>query len=193
MSTIQKRQTDRVAKGSLSDVAKSSNVSLAEAFLDVDAIVIVDTSGSMGARDTRDGRSRYETACDELAKLQADLPGRIAVIAFSDHPEFCPSGYPRYIGASTAMEKALSFVHVADGCDIKFFLISDGYPDDEQATLRVASTFTSKVSTIFIGHEGDPGADFLRCLAAATGGVSVTRAAEAMSELGSTVRLLLNA
>lgn len=157
-----------IVPGSLAAVAKAEGVGLAESFLSADAIVLVDTSGSMAARDAA-GLSRYDAACAELKKLQASLPGKVAVIAFSDGTEFAAGGLPRYIGGGTDLAGALRFVHAADGC-VKFVVISDGQPNDEAATLAAAKTFSSKIDCVFIGPEADPGADFLRRLAAASGG-----------------------
>src|SRR5690606_37127490 len=112
----------------------------------------------------------YEQACDELRKLQADLPGKVAVIAFSDEPEFAPSGKPRLIGGSTDLARALQFVYIADGCGIRFIVISDGYPDDATAALRQAKQFESRIDCVYIGGPGGDGAQFLRQLAAASGG-----------------------
>jgi hypothetical protein len=175
--------------GSLGAVAEREGKSLAETFLSADAVVVVDTSGSMEECDARGGKSRYDVACEELRRLQRDLPGKIAVIAFSSWVQFEPSGVPTLLCGGTDMAEALRFVHPADGC-VKFILISDGAPDSEAATLAVAKTFTSKVDTIYIGPEDDrSGADFLRRLAAATGGKSVT--AEKASELAARVETLL--
>lgn len=149
--------------GSLQAIAKQQNQSIAETFLSADAIILVDVSGSMTG-------SPFDQACAELRTLQADLPGKVAVVAFSDSPEFAPSGRPRFSSGGTDLARALAFVHVADGCDVRFIVISDGYPNDPEATLREARKFTSKIDTVFIGREGDPGAEFLRKLAAASGG-----------------------
>lgn len=155
--------TQALVPGSLQAIAHSQRQSLAESFLLADAIILVDSSGSMSG-------SPYEQACAELAKLQASLPGQIAVISFSDRPEFCPGGVPRYIGAGTDLARALAFVHAADGCDMRFVVISDGQPNDEAAALKEAAKFTSRIDCVFIGPEGDPGAGFLKRLAAASGG-----------------------
>lgn len=192
MNHIQKRNYNAVAKGSLQDVARQSGLTLAEAFMSCDAVVIVDGSGSMMMIDVRPGEplTRHQAATAELARLQAELPGKVAVIAFSSSAEFCPSGFPRYIGGGTDMAAALEFVKVADGCGIKIILISDGEPDNADATLRLARGFTSKIDTVFIGREGAPGAEFLRRLAAATGGIATRTGTTELTQLGSTVRLL---
>jgi Mg-chelatase subunit ChlD len=169
--------TTALVPGSLQAIAQQSNQSIAESFLSADAIVLVDTSGSMSARDVVSSTweqstslSRYEVACNELRKLQASLPGQIAVIAFSGKPEFAPSGTPRMIGGGTDLTKALAFVRAADGCEMRFIVISDGQPDDEAAALAEAARFVSRIDTVFVGPNGDPGAQFLKRLAAASGG-----------------------
>lgn len=191
-----RNETTAIARGSLTDVAARGNVTVAECFVDLDAIVIVDTSASMGIADVRtDDRAytRYRAACDELERLQRDLPGRIGVVSFASTAEFCPAGFPRLIGTATDMVKALEFVKVADGCGIKLILISDGQPNDCDGTLRIAQTFTAHIDTIFIGGRDDDGADFLRRLAAATGGRSQTKSAGEILELGIAVKNLLTA
>lgn len=183
--------------GSLQAIAQQQGQTLAESFLSADAIVLVDVSGSMGA--TLDGgpgaerasRTRYQAACDELKALQARMPGKIAVVAFSSKPAFAPGGVPLYDAGGTDMAKALQFVHCADDCGISFVLISDGAPNDEIATLAEARKFKSSISTIFIGHEGEAGADFLRRLAAASGGQFERNSAAQLA--ASVQRLLLTA
>lgn len=156
--------------GSLSAIAKRSGQSLAESFLNVDVLIIVDCSGSMSRHDAPGGRERYEVACEELRRLQADMPGKIGIVAFSNDVQFCPSGHPVASFANTDMAKALRFTKPADDTGIKFILISDGNPDSEYETLAVARTFRTHIDTIYIGPEGDTGQDFLRRLAQATGG-----------------------
>ncbi|MEM4202476.1 MAG: vWA domain-containing protein [Candidatus Methanomethylicaceae archaeon] len=164
-----------IVPGSLSAIAKQEGKSLAETFVNADLVVLVDTSGSMSSHDSRGGRSRYDVACEELAALQNNHPGKIAVIAFSSFPKFCPNGIPEYLGQSTNMAKALEFAKIADVPGIQFILISDGEPDDEQKTLSVAGTYRNKISTIYVGPEEQPaGRDFLQRLAAATGGRTMT-------------------
>lgn len=177
-----------IVKGSLSDLAHQEHVGLAESFLGADAIVLVDVSASMGARDLPDGRSRYEAACDELANLQGRLPGKLAVVAFSNEPVFCPNGVPTFLARSTDMAQALAFVHVADDCGIRFILISDGEPNDEAGTLHEARRFVSEIDTIFIGPSDDEGAAFLRQLAAAAGG---QHQRNRVDQIGTTVEQLL--
>src|SRR3990172_5407518 len=84
----------QLVKGSLSAIAQQNNQSIAETFINADVIIIVDTSGSMAACDSRGDRSRYDVACEELKNLQASLPGKLALLSFSDDVIFCPSGVP---------------------------------------------------------------------------------------------------
>ncbi|MEZ0396813.1 MAG: vWA domain-containing protein [Anaerolineales bacterium] len=164
-----------IVPGSLSAIAKQENKSIAETFVNADLIIIVDTSGSMASQDSRGGKSRYDVACEELAYLQANHPGKIAVLAFSNDVQFCPAGMPTYFGCGTDMAKALQFAKIADVPGMQFILISDGEPDDPIATLEVAATYKNKISTIYVGPETHPhGRDFLNRLAAATGGHTIT-------------------
>lgn len=183
-----------IVPGSLSAIAKRDGQSLAESFLSADVVIIVDTSGSMCTCDSRGGRSRYDVALQELAQLQSHMPGKLAVIAFSDNPIFCPGGQPPLLGGNTNLAGALQFAKVADVPGIRFIVISDGQPDDEREALTVAQTYSNRIDTIFVGPENDwhGGRAFLQRLAAASGGQHIT--ADRVQELASkTERLLLSA
>lgn len=186
--------TTALVPGSLSALAHRDNISLAESFLSVDALLIVDVSGSMEAQDAPGGKSRHEAAEAELRRLQADFPGKIGVICFSDHAQFVPTGIPIRMNGSTNLAGALSFVKAADGLGIKLIVISDGQPDDPGQALSIAQTFKSKIDTVYIGPEdgGDwGGRGFLKQLAAASGGTFSKSSAPGL--LAEQVTLLLGA
>jgi hypothetical protein len=174
--------------GSLAHQAKNQGISIAESFVNADAIVLFDTSGSMESGDGTE-RSRYERGCDELKKIQASLPGKIVVISFSDDVEFCPGGIPKNFGQGTDMAKVLKFAKIADVPEMKFILISDGEPNDEKETLKEAEKYINHIDTIYIGPAGDSGEKFLKLLASKTGG----RAAKDFSghQLEQTIKGLL--
>jgi Mg-chelatase subunit ChlD len=181
-----------IVQGSLAAVAKQEGQSLAESFLSADAVIIVDTSGSMDARDVpgKADQSRYRVACDELARLQAELPGKVAVVAFSSTVQFVWGGQPPFLNGGTDMAEALRFVKPADGCGMRLVLISDGEPNDPDATMQVAKGFASPIDCVFVGPPGSRGANFLKQLSAATGGTHHTRT---IPQLAETVRGLLAA
>jgi Mg-chelatase subunit ChlD len=182
----------QIVKGSIADIARKTGVSIAETFLSCDVVCIVDTSASMGAKDSTGGKSRYDQACWELATLQGDLPGKIGVISFADSAAFCPNGTPTNLGGSTDLAGALKFAKIADQPGaMRFIVISDGEPNDSQGALKVAKTYHNKIDTIFIGPEGGGGREFLKRLAAASGGQHVT--AQQAKELASSVQKLLAA
>lgn len=186
-----------IVPGSLSAIAQRDGQSLAESFLNADAVIIVDVSGSMTTQDSRGDRSRYDVAIEELAQLQAHMPGKLAVIAFSDHTMFCPGGQPPdvgVLGTGTNLVDALRFAKVADVPGMRFIVISDGEPNDGREALAVAKTYSNRIDTIFVGPENDwhSGRAFLQRLAAASGGQHI--AADRVQELASkTERLLLSA
>lgn len=170
-------QLRTIAPGSLADVAQAKQQSLAETFIGADVVIVIDTSGSMNARDARGRQSRYEVALAELAQLQQSLPGKIAVINFSNEALFEPGGQPRYLGDGTNLAKALRLAKHADVAGVRFVVISDGEPDSESEALDVARQFTGRIDGIFVGPEYEHlGQSFLARLAAASGGHSVMAA-----------------
>ena len=177
--------------GSLEAIAKRDNMSLAESFLTCDIVVLCDTSGSMSMKDSRGGKSRYDVSLEELAQLQATMPGKLGIISFSSNTMFCPGGQPFDLGGGTDLAGALRFAKVADVPGMQFIVISDGKPDSEQEALKEAKRYDAKISTIFVGPEDDleGGRKFLQQLAAASGGASVT--ADRAKELASKVERLL--
>jgi hypothetical protein len=176
--------------GSLSQQASAKGQSLAETFISADCIVIVDTSGSMGGSDNTE-RSRYDRACDELRKIQASMPGKIAVISFSSEVMFCPAGVPWNYSSGTQLDKALIFARIADVPEMRFIVISDGQPDDESAALAEARKYQNKIDTIYIGPAGERGERFLSRLASESGGISAKDFSA--HKLAETVRGLLTA
>ena len=178
-----------IVPGSISAIAQTSNRSIAEVFLNVEAVILVDVSGSMSANDSKAGRSRYEVALDELAKLQAQMPGRLGIVAFSNSPVFVPGGKPELAGGSTNLAEALRFAKIADTGDVRFVVISDGEPDSETEALTVAAEFRGRIDTVFVGAEGGNGTRFLALLAKRQNGMSLT-AAKAQ-ELAAATTLLL--
>lgn len=190
MSSMSNTINDLVLQGSIGAIAQQSGKSLAESFISADVIAIIDTSGSMASTDSRDGKSRYTVACEELAALQNSLPGKIAVISFSSDVQFCPSGVPFQYGAGTDLVRALQFCKVADVTGMQFVLVSDGEPDQPDRCIEIARTYKNKINVIYVGSEKLPtGRDFLMKLAAATGGKTIT--ADRAKELAAGVHKLL--
>lgn len=181
---------NQIVAGSLSALAQQNNTSIAESFLNADVIILVDVSGSMDSRDAQGGQRRYDVACQELSRLQASLPGKIAVVAFSSSVQFVPGGIPSFEAGGTDLAKALRFVQVADGL-VKFIVISDGQPSDEKKCLDIARQFKSKIDVVYVGPEDDfmGGRKFLEKLAAASGGTFVT--ADHANQLAEKVEHLL--
>lgn len=183
--------SNQLVYGSLKDISQRSGRPIAETFLSVDALVMVDTSASMDTEDCQGNRKRYDLACEQLIRLQRELPGKVGVISWSSSVQFNPGGVPYYFGHGTDLAGVLKFVKPADGTSIKLILISDGEPDQEQAALDLAKQFKSKISTIYVGPESGYGRDFLRRLAEVTGGQSVSQSINQLGQLSTTVKGLL--
>lgn len=182
--------TNAIVQGSLGAIAQRDGKSIAESFVNADVIIIVDTSGSMAANDSRGGKSRYDVACDELKALQNNLQGKIALLSFSDDVIFCPNGIPFNYEGSTKLDAALKFAKMGDlSSGMKFIVISDGEPDNETEALAISRTYKNRIDTIYVGPDGGAGQDFLRRLAQAGGGQNVT--ADRAKELANSVEKLL--
>jgi len=182
----------QVVPGSLKAIADATGQDVMNVLMGVEAIVLLDQSGSMGIHDARDGRSRFAAADEELRNLQELYPGKIALVEFSDRAQFCPGGLPSRMGRGTNMIAPLEWV-VAAGADGIFdiIMVSDGEPDEENRTIEFARRMKGPIHTIHIGRENGDGADFLRRLAAATGGRRFEAAKP--GELGAGVIALLGA
>lgn len=192
--------SQQLVKGSLRAVARKQKLTLAETFLSVDALVLVDVSGSMAERDVPMdgenlfgfGRSRYDEAQRQLVNLQESLPGKVGVVQFSSRVKFRPSGILLFDAEGTDLLAALSFVKPADGCGIKLVVISDGYPNDPKRTLDLAATFTTHIDTVFIGSPNDGmGKSFMAELAQVSGGISAGGDSKELGLLKDKVTLLL--
>lgn len=179
--------------GSLGDIAGRSGKSVAETFLSVDALVLVDTSHSMDIDDCPGGRRRYEVACEQLIRLQREIPGKVGVISWSSSAYFCPGGLPKAPFGSTNLAGALDFVKPADGCGIRMIVISDGEPDNQKAALDLAAKFQTKIDTIYCGPEMGSGKEFLIRLSLLTGGQAVDNSVSDLGNLSKTVKALLAA
>ena len=146
----------------------------------------------MACDDAPGGKPRYVAACEELASLQRQYPGKIAVIAFSGHAELVPGGSPALMGGDTDMVAALKAAKPADGLGIKIVLLSDGEPNDREATLAEARKFKTPIETVYIGPERESrGREFLQELARKTGGSYQKTAQPGM--LAAPILALLNA
>jgi len=188
---LEKRDTSLV-KGSLADIAAQENRDLADVMTaNMEVIVLLDVSGSMGEHDTDGGRSRHDRAEIDLRKIQGEYPGKVGLVVFSDEVMFCPTGVPERLNGGTSMAKGLRFIQDFDGTGVRFYLISDGQPTDwddvrpddwdrwhgnpgrspEDIVLDVAKEFKTPISTIYIGPRDNTSAiNFLKRLSALTGG-----------------------
>jgi len=180
-----------IVPGSIADLAGRNGTGIAESILNAEVVILVDVSGSMNTRDARGSQRRYDVACQELARLQQQMPGKIVIVAFSDHAEFVPGGVPPLIGGNTNLAGALEYVQYLDRL-MRFIVISDGQPDNEERALVVARRFASTIDVVYVGPEDDAfgGRKFLERLATDARGkfIIADRAHELADKVG---RLLL--
>ncbi len=187
--------SNKLVLGSLANIASTSGKSIAETFIDVDAVIIVDISGSMSSFDSCDnheGQTRWHVAGQELVKLQQTMPGKLAVIAFSNNSRFEPTGILPPVGVlghGTNLAGALQFAAMLDMPGMQFVVISDGQPNNQEAAIKAAKAIKANISTVYVGPTGGNGAAFLAKLASQSGGQNACVGAVELS--GTVQRLLL--
>ena len=183
-----------ITKGSIADLMKNEEVSLAESFMTCDCIVLFDVSGSMGRRDNM-LRTRFERGVKELKDIQEAQPRRYAVIQFGSRVDFMPGGVPvmGISGGTTNLTDALKYAQIADEIPgMRFIVISDGEPDNRITALAAAAQYQNRIDTVFIGAEDDrcqEGQNFLIELARMSGGRAMSTMPE---DIGKAVTLLLS-
>jgi len=169
---------NQIVKGSLSEVAQTSGKSLAEVWLDVDAMILVDVSWSMVGKDNTE-LSRLDRARKELIRLQGEMSGKLAIVSFSESVEFHANGILPDEQSTTNLTGALKYALRSDAIPgFRFVIISDGEPDNSESALKVAKSFKNKIDTVFIGGDFDGGRKFLEKLSGVSGGKSMSEKAE---------------
>jgi hypothetical protein len=177
--------------GSLGAAVHQHGGSLARAWMNVKHVFVCDVSGSMATQDagigrrgngeSRDRRSRWDAMSEELARLQAEHPGKTAVVAFSDHTTLALGGRLPLPQSGTDMAGALAYVHgllEPDATAISVIVLSDGEPDDEVTALakgRRLVRLGAKLQTVYVGPENESaGRAFLARLAGLSGNIPYT-------------------
>lgn len=166
--------TSTALVGSIAQVANAKGQTEADAMLEAQVVVFIDTSLSMGTPDAGPSHSetRYDVACDELAVLQSQRPGEIVVGSFSNYAVWCPDGVPTNQCGGTDILGAIHAFNDAgfDGL-LPLTIMCDGEVGDAQEieAKRIVRGMKSKINTIFIGdaksEDGKRGAKFLKELA----------------------------
>lgn len=166
-----------IVPGSLRHYAIQRNQPLALAWVRVQAVIIFDRSASIDEADAPGGRTRYALACDELAALQAQMPGRLAIVQFNDGVNLVAGGQPDSPRGLTDLAGALAYVKQKrmDTPGMRIIVISDGEPNSESDALAMAGAINNRIDVIYCGPAHLPeGRDFLRRLAVASGGQLTT-------------------
>jgi hypothetical protein len=180
----------QIVPGSIADMARRNEGTVIPPAI----VVIFDISYSMRGEDAKlksgTVTSRFLAGAAALTELQAQYPGQIVLIDFGDDANVRPGGYPdEPNGQNTFLAPGLRLAKELDTGAMRFVVISDGTPQDQDAAMEVAQAFTVGIDTIAVGAV-NYGAEFMEKLAKATGG-SYHRDASGMRLLGATIRALL--
>ena len=179
-------------QGSQLDYAQKTGITLAESFLDLEMVILLDVSGSMETKDAPGGKTRSEAAQEALTTIQGNNPGKVGLVCFADYTSYCSDGRIADCGSGTMLEKGLRELRELDDLGIKLVVVCDGEPLDKQKALNEAKKFSSPLNAIFIGPEDDlyGGRAFLQRLVDLSGGQFIQSDAPGMLQDG-VERLLL--
>ncbi len=141
-------------------------------------VVILDVSYSMDDRDAMyKGQRvrRIDAAKAQLIEIQAQFPGQVAIIAFSDEAQAVPGGVAQEPNGWTNLHLALELARQADTGAMKFCIISDGLPQMQESAYREAEKFSVPLDVIYVGGQSE-GRRFMQDFAQKTGGQFYTDA-----------------
>lgn len=157
----------------------------------VNPVLLIDVSGSMGL-GMRNGKRRIDGLRDTVKEIQSShRDTRMIAFGMSDFdassvgfvgtvPE--PSG-------GTPLHTAIAFARKNEIG--RAVVISDGIPDSRTHAMEEARSFGGRIDVVFVGNPGEPGEEFLRQLAEATGGTAFTGDLSEPKQLGKGVIALL--
>jgi hypothetical protein len=133
-------------------------------------MLLIDTSGSMGAMIGREGKTRIQALREIVAQIK--VQGSVPMIAFGgpydaqvrfvDNVPDPDGGTPLHIAIPMAKEYGAT----------RIVVISDGVPDLRDESLNQAKLFGGRIDVVFVGDKGEEGEEFLARLAKMTGGTS---------------------
>jgi hypothetical protein len=177
-----------VAVGSILDVTEAGG-DPAEVMMSARLALLCDRSASMSDRDA-DSRPKYQIEDEVVSSLQRRYRGQIVLVSFSTHARIELSGTLPTPNGMTNLAGALDRIRPIVDAGIRVCVISDGYPDDAEAALRVARSLKYRLDCIYIGRAGSEGDLFMQRLAAEVGGThQVNEAAKSIENMIETLLL----
>ena len=157
--------------------------------------LLLDCSGSMHAQ-MRNGKRRIDGLREVVRDVQAKRPTQmIAFGPFTTGPtgDYAQVGFVTDVPephGGTPLHLALDLA-AAKGAG-RVVVISDGWPNQREASLEAARRFGGRVDVVFVGDPNDPGQLFLEEVAKLTGGTKFEGDLSEVKEIAGVVAGLLN-
>ena len=136
MDKIQKAE-----QGSIFQTANDKGLKTEEVLMDADVVMMVDQSTSMR------GESQ-EGAQEAVKRLQNQFPGRVVLLEFATFANWKFDGKLTGPSGNTNLCDALEKCLELDDGEMKFFLVSDGAPNDVDGAYDLADHFISPINTV---------------------------------------------
>lgn len=158
-SLIRRSLEKSLSTKSLSDLVRIRSSSSAEVWM------LLDASGSMEGT-MRNGKRLIDGLCEVVQGVQSKRP--VKMIVFSNNEASVTSRAPQHPRGGTPLDKAIL---LAKRLEVgRCIVVSDGVPDSREQAMSAARDFGGQIDVVYVGDPGDSGEEFLRALAASTGG-----------------------
>lgn len=155
-------------------------------------LLLIDVSGSMEYM-MRNGKQRISGLRDSVKEIQSSH--KTEMIAFGLD---VVKGNGKEVGFVTIVPDPHGGTPLHEAIDLarthqagRAVVISDGVPDSRPRAMESARSFGGRIDVVFVGNPGEPGEEFLRELAEATGGTSFTGDLSEPKQLGKGIVALL--
>lgn len=194
MSTLVKSNLERSLEvGSLKELVRAKTSQK--------VLLLIDVSGSMGYT-MRNSKQRIDGLRESVREIQKSH--QTDMIAFG-LDQFNNKSAPSAVSSSNAevgfvttipdphggtpLHSAIDLAKQSEAG--RCVVISDGVPDSRTRAMESARSFGGRIDVVFVGNPGEPGEEFLRQLAEATGGTSFTGDLSEPKQLGKGIVALI--
>lgn len=143
-----------IVRGSVAAIARAQHGGdLAMAWMQVEVVILADVSASM--REVVDGKRAIDYARNAIEHIQAEHPGRVALIAYNHQAILLPGGALPDPDGSTRLAPALELARRVAAPGVRLIIVSDGLWADHHEALALANALaqTRRIDGIYVGAD----------------------------------------
>jgi hypothetical protein len=143
-----------IVRGSVAAIARERHQGdVARAWMEVEVLVLADVSASMG--EMVDGKPAIAYARAAVEGIQAEHPGRVALVAYNEHATLLPNGVLPEPSGYTRLAPALELARRLTVAGMHIVIVSDGLWQDHNEAKKLAWALrqTRRLSGIYVGND----------------------------------------